>query len=117
MAVTVGGSDSGSQTATLDTDHTLITKSAPSSGGTFQLVVDAANLANGEELVLTLETKARAADTRRRVWRDRVADVLDTPILASPYVSIESGNELVCVLRQEGGSGRVFPWALKRVDG
>lgn len=108
---------SGSQTATLDTDHTLATQAGPTGGAVYQLRVDAVNLANGERLILTLRSRARAADTTRQLYHATFEHAQASPIKDSPMVAVEVGNELVAVLRQEGGTGRAFPWALRRVDG
>ncbi len=107
---------SGSQTATLNTDHTLVTQAAPTGGASYVLVVDKNALADGERLRLRVQTRARAADTTRDAY---VAEfTLDGPaVVVSPVIPVEVSNELVAILRQEGGTGRAFPWALKRIDG
>jgi hypothetical protein len=113
----VSVASSGSQTATLATDHTVATLSAPANGGVYLWRVDTANLVNGETLILTLKTRARAADTTRQVYQGVFAHIQSDPIKDSPAIAIENGNELVAILRQEGGTGRAFPWSLKRLDG
>lgn len=110
MALEVAG---GSQTATLNTDHTLVTY-APTSPENLLLRVDANALANGETLILTISTRARAGGTTRVLERLVYAHAQDRPILDSlPFVGVE---QVVCVLRQEGGTGRAFPWALIRLN-
>ena len=109
---------SGSQTATLATDHTLATAtgtSGPLQG--FMLRVDTANLANGETLTLTLSTKARSSDTTRVIYKSVFSHVQSEPIKDSPIVLIQESNEVKAVLRQEGGSGRAYPWVLFQVAG
>lgn len=115
MAVTVAAS--GSQTATVTTTHTLVTQAAASGGGHYQLSVDANAMVGGDELRLTLETKARAADTTRVVYEMYVANVQACPILVSPSVAVQDSNELVAKLTQTTGTSRAFPWALLRLDG
>ncbi|MDH5452679.1 MAG: hypothetical protein OEX14_04925, partial [Paracoccaceae bacterium] len=66
---------SGSQTATLTTEHTLATVST---AGTFQLAVDAANLVNGETVTLRIYGKARSTDTERLMWEASFSHGLTT---------------------------------------
>lgn len=106
---------SGSQTATLDTDHTLATQTAPTGGAAYLLRVDAANLANGERLILTLATKARVGDTTRTAYQSVYLHAQADPLKISPTIVVEESNEVVAVLRQEGGTGRAYPWALVNV--
>lgn len=108
---------SGSQTATLNTDHTLVTQTAPTGGAIYQLRVDANALANGERVILTLQTKTRTTDTTRTVYRAEWNDIQSDPIKDSPAVAVVATSDLVAILRQEGGTGRAFPWALYRLDG
>jgi hypothetical protein len=115
MPVTVAAS--GAQTATLATDHTLVTQAGPTGGAVYVLAVDANALVAGETLTLTLSTRARSGDTTRRAWSVPISGPVADPLLLSPVVPVEAGNELVAILRQEGGTGRSFPWTLKRIDG
>lgn len=108
---------SGSQSATLATDHTLTTTTAPAGGAIYQLRVDAANLANSETLALTLRTAPRTGDTIRTLYATRVTNMQAAPLKDSPAVAVPAGVDVVAVLRQEGGTGRAYPWALYRLDG
>lgn len=105
MAVTSAAS--GSQTATLNTNHTLTTVTT---AGVYQLVVDTALLVNGETLILTLNTKCRTGDTSRIAFRGVYRHAQGDPNKYSPALMIDA--EIVAILRQEGGTGRAFPWNL-----
>ncbi len=108
---------SGSQTATLNTDHTLTTTAGPTGGGVFQLRVDTNALVNGETVFLTVQTKTRSTDVTRQVYPRAVfTHVQQDPIKDSPAIAVPNGCEIVAILRQEGGTGRAFPWALYRLD-
>lgn len=109
--------DSGSQTATLNTDHTLATQAGPTGGAIYQLRVDTNALANGERVILTLRTRARVADTTRTLYQAVFEHAQGDPIKDSPAVAVPASSEVVAILRQEGGTGRAFPWALYRLDG
>lgn len=108
---------SGSQTATLNTDHTLATQAGPTGGAIYQLRVDTNALANGERVLLTLQTRARVADTTRTLYQAVFEHAQGDPIKDSPAVAVPASSEVVAILRQEGGTGRAFPWALYRLDG
>jgi len=108
---------SGSQAATLATDHTLVTQAGPAGGASYVLVVDKSALQSGERLRLRVQTRARAADTTRDAYSPGDFSMDGPGVVISPVVPVEAGNELVAILRQEGGTGRTFPWALKRIDG
>lgn len=107
---------SGSQTATLDTDHTLTTTTAPSGGAIYQLRVDVAALATGESLRLRIRTKARNGDTQRDLYTMESANAQTSGLLDSPAVAVLGGEDIVAILRQSGGTGRAFPWILMRLD-
>lgn len=100
--------DSGSQTATVSTEHTLSTVTA---AGAYQFVVDAANLAAGDELELRIYGKARSSDTERVMFKNTFGPLaLDEPLIFSPpFLSPHSAK---FTLKQTVGTGRAFPWAV-----
>ena len=98
---------SGDQTATLTTEHTLATVTDP---GTYQLVVDAALLANGETLTLRIYGKAHSDETERLMWEANFSHILTIPLPAS--VPVVSPHHMKVTLEQNGGTGRAFPWAV-----
>lgn len=100
--------DSGSQSATLTTEHTLATVTA---AGTYQLAVDANALAAGETLTLRIYGKARSADTERLAYKASFAgEAIDAPLLMS--LPVVSPHHAKFTLEQNGGTGRAFPWAV-----
>lgn len=115
MACSVAAS--GSQTATLNTDHTLVTQSPPAAGAIYQLRVDLANLVNGERLILRIRAKARSSDTVRDLYYASFEHQQSEALKDSPAVAVPTGVDVVAILRQEGGTGRAYPWSLLRLDG
>lgn len=101
---------SGSQTATISTEHDLATITA---ADVFQPVIDLANLASGatpDILEVAAYGKARSSDTERLIkkWRtgaDQVDDLWRLPPIISPH-------HLRVTLKQIQGTGRAFPWAI-----
>lgn len=106
MAVSV--KTSGTQTATLTTEHTLATVT---DAGTYQLVVDVDNLANGETVVLKIKVKAKSGETSKLLWSMVLThDQSASALVISPPVP--APIEFVATLTQTGGTGRDFVWAI-----
>lgn len=106
MAASV--TDSGSQTATVSTEHSLYDNAA---AGTFQLAVDTNNLASTEVVELRVYTKViNTSGTYRQVAvvsiqaGDPSAAALSPPILCP--------NGVKFTLKQLSGTGRSFDWAV-----
>ena len=102
---------SGSQTATVNTEHTLATITT---NKTFVAYVDCNALAAGEYVELKVKRDARSADATRTL-HTRIVSWLEaamTPIIKLPADS-GGGGEYVVTLRQLNGTGRAFPWAIE----
>jgi hypothetical protein len=79
--------------------------------GVYVLVVDAANLANGETLTLRIKRKARSGDTERLAYEIVVSNVLASPVIVS--VPVPAPHGATFTLRQDNGTGRSFPWEVE----
>lgn len=105
MAVTI--KNEGSQSATLDTEHTLATIT---DAGTYVLSVDLANLAKSDRLILRIKTKLTSGDTSQlaymAVYENAQAE-LNTYSIPVPITV-----EYVATLEQTDGTGRTFIWAI-----
>jgi hypothetical protein len=108
MAVTSVGT--ATQTATLDTEHTLDTETTP---GVYVLVVDTANLVAGDIVLLRIKTKYTTGGTSRLAYIKEFAGVQTEPNKYSVPVPVDA--EIVCTLEQTDGTGRDFPWNLLRL--
>lgn len=108
MAITQ--ESSGSQTATISTEHTLATITTQK---TFVLSVDCANLAAGEYVELKVKRDVRSADSTRTLYSRIVSsfEAQVNPIISMPPVPA-GGGEYVVTLKQLNGTGRAFPWAV-----
>ena len=102
---------SGSQTATLGTEHTLATVT---NAGRLTLAVDTANLVDGENVELRIYGKARTGDTERLIasFGYEHAQGADLKILG-PF---DSAHHMKLTLEQNGGTGRAFPWAVYQAE-
>lgn len=113
MAVSVASD--GSQTATISTEHTLFDSSAV---GTYQLTVDAVNLAAGDTLELRVYRMVRTGGTRRVLYFASFtgAQVTDDMVKVSipASVGITDSGAFRATLKQTAGTGRVFPWSVEK---
>ena len=99
---------SGSQTATISTEHTLATIATD---GVFVLSVDISAMVAGDLLELKIYGKARTGDTERLLHRGSYGPIaVATPLVQS--VPIISPHHFKATLTQTAGTGRAFPWAI-----
>jgi hypothetical protein len=108
MVVTVEGS--GTQSATVTTEHVLDTVTA---AGVFVLIVDTANMVAGDILELRVKKPVLAAGTERVEYfaafygAQITDDVLKTSV---PVVQDSTAGGLLFTLKQTFGVGRSFAW-------
>lgn len=109
MAVTAEAT--GTQTATVTTEHTLRDVSA---AGTYTLHVDAINMASGDVLELRVYQMVLTAGTRRVAYFASYVDAQNADDLIK--ISVPISNELTdagalrFTLKQAAGTSRNFPW-------
>jgi hypothetical protein len=102
---------SGTQTATIGTEHDLAT---PSTAKTRVLIVDAAALAATEVLELRIKAPVLSGGTVSLVTLAGFTGALAEPHIQSPPVVMPQGGTFT--LRQVSGTGRAFPWAILTLD-
>lgn len=102
---------SGTQAATINTEHSLATSTT---GKTYVLVVDTANMANGDELELRIKTKVLSGSTARLAYFASYAHVQGAPNKYS--VPVPANRSIEATLKQVAGTGRNFDWALLSLD-
>lgn len=95
----------GSQTAVIDTEHTLTTIT---DAGTYVLTVDLVNMVLGDVLTLRAKLKVRSTGTTRTAYTGNYAHSQENLVALS--IPIPTVSEAVFTLEQTGGTGRVFPW-------
>lgn len=98
---------SGTQTATVSTEHTLATDT---SGKVAVLAVDLGNLVNGETVELRLYTKVLSTSTERQAYFATFSHVQGSPNVYS--VPIPANISVKATLKQTAGTGRAFDWSL-----
>lgn len=109
MAVTA--QSSGTQTATISTEHTLLDVAV---AGTFTLHVDTNAMAAGDTLELRIYQIVLTGGTRRVAYFTRYIDAQPADDLIK--ISVPISNELTdagslrFTLKQTTGTGRAYPW-------
>lgn len=109
MAVTAKGS--GTQTATINTEHTLLDVAT---AGVFTLHIDKAAMASGDTLELRIYQIVLTGGTRRVAYKIEFDDAQDADDMIA--ISVPIANELTdpgslrFTLKQTAGTGRAFPW-------
>lgn len=102
---------SGSQTATLDTEHTLDTETG---AGVYVLVVDMNNLVDGDVVILRMKTKNKTGSTSRLAYQATFSNAQVEINKYSPAIPVDT--ELICTLEQtDGAAGRSFDWNLLKM--
>jgi hypothetical protein len=104
---------SGSQTATINTEHTLNSPTPNTTDGVFQVFIDVSAMVAGDVLELRIKEKCRAADTIRQALMSTLAGVQSDPLWVSPSLILMHGWDVT--LRQTAGTGRAFPWSIRQV--
>lgn len=98
---------SGTQSATLGTEHTLAT---PTTLNSRVLVVDASALVAGETLTLRIKGKVLTGGTERLIRESVFAGpVYETNVQSMPAVQTFGG---AITLTQTGGTGRSYDWSV-----
>jgi hypothetical protein len=109
MAVTADAS--GTQTATIGTEHTLDDVAL---AGTYTFHVDTSNMAAGDAVELRIYQIVLTGGTRQVAYMQRYLDAQPTDDIIK--VSVPISNELTDAgslrfsLKQTAGTGRAYPW-------
>lgn len=98
---------SGTQSASISTEHSLATVTA---AGTYVLVVDLNNLANGDTVELRIKTKVLTGSTARLAYMTTYVNAQSEPNVYS--LPVPSPYSFEATLKQVAGSGRSFDWAI-----
>ena len=103
---------SGTQAATVDTEHTLSTNA---SAKTFVLLVSACTLSGSDVLELRLYTKVTGVSgSQQAFYGTYVGGLLTNKVLLSP--PMPSPTSLTATLKQTAGSGHSYDWSLIVLD-
>lgn len=101
---------SGSQTATISTEHTLAN---PVTSKWFSGWIDLTNLAAAETVEIRVYVIIKTAGSYVQYFMQSVTGVQTNPALHIPSLPSDIGYKLT--LKQTAGTGRVFDWKLYEV--
>lgn len=104
--------ETGSQTATIDVEHTLNATAVETTPGVYQFFIDLANMVSGDSVVIRVKEKARSGDTQRVVIYRPYHGAQTEPLFVSPSLHLRHGWAVT--LEQTDGTGRAFPWSIRR---
>ena len=107
MAWTVDSS--GSQTATINTEHVL---ASPTTVGTYVLSGDTVNLANGDLVEFRVYDMVDGTNYRE-VWCFTFQHAQSQNGKVFPPLAVTTQAKFT--LKQTAGSGRAIPWSLRRI--
>lgn len=99
---------SGSQTCTINTEHTLTT--TIDTAGTYVLKLDLNALVSGDVLEVRIKSKCRAADTQRLGYYAVYANAQTELLKHSIPIPIAASESLDVSIKQTAGTGRAVPW-------
>jgi hypothetical protein len=105
--MTVASVDSGSQAATISTEHTLSTQTT---AGVYVLVVDCNAMVAGDIVEIRLKTKYASGGTERQARVYTLSNVQEDANFYTDPIPIDSS--IKATLLQTTGTGRTFPWNL-----
>lgn len=97
----------GSQTAVIDTEHTL---STITDAGSYVLAVDTVNMVLGDKLTLRISTKVRSTGTTRLAYSASYGQNQSEPVKLS--IPVASVHEFIATLEQTDGTGRTYNWEI-----
>ncbi len=106
--ITPAVKSSGSQTASISTEHELLSTTDP---GTYELHVDLGNYASGDVLMLRIYSKALSGGTERLLEEVPVPNYPPRFKIFRLYAKANVHHYRV-TLTQSAGTGRAFPWAV-----
>ena len=103
--------NSGTQTATIGTTHTLAT---PTAGKTYVLFIDLTNMTATDVLDIFLQAKVLSTSTLRNVYSLTIAGVQSDPNFMS--IPIPAVNGVQFQIKQTAGTGRSYDWSVVSLD-
>lgn len=105
----------GSQTAVISTEHVLNTLTPETTDGVYQFFVDLDAMTVGDVVEIRVKEKCGAATTQRTMFAGVFAHdpSADDALWVSPSLVLLHGWDFT--IRQTAGTGRTFPWSIRKV--
>jgi hypothetical protein len=100
---------SGSQTATIGTEHIL---DSPTTSATYVFSVDSKNMVNGDTLELRCYDMVDGTNYAQ-MWKSVYQHIQINNAKVSPPLAVTTQAKFT--LKQTAGTGRAFPWSVRRI--
>ncbi len=107
--MTVNVKTSGSQTATLSTEHDLATVTDP---GVYTINVDLGAMLAADITTIRIYGKVRSSDTERLMQAPATFGPIPPTEKFAFSVPVVSPHHMRVTLTQTAGTGRAYPWAI-----
>lgn len=98
---------SGTTTPTVGAPSTLATDT---SNATFQFIIDTTAMANGDLLLVQINSIAISGGAQATMWEGYYQHVQATPLKAAPFVASDVSVQVI--INQIAGTAKAFPWKL-----
>jgi len=105
--------ESGSQTAVINTEHTLGTAD-DGTDGVFQHDLDVSAMVRLDELEIRLYDKCQATGVSLLIHMWKIRHAQADGLWRSPVMVFMHARKLT--IKQTAGTGRIIPWSVKRVS-
>jgi hypothetical protein len=105
--------ESGSQTTSGTTEHTLNTTTPNTTDGVFQFVMDVSDMASTEEIEIRIKEKCRTGDTQRQIHMWKLKHVAIDPLWVSPSLILLHGWDFS--VKATVGASIVLPWSIRKI--
>lgn len=109
MAATPTIKSSGTQSASISTEHSLLDTT---DAGVYVFAVDKNAMANDDVVELRIKTKVLSGGTKRVMYKKTYKHAQSVDDLISMSVAVVVPNGAEFTLKQIAGTGRSFPWAI-----
>lgn len=105
----------GSQTATITTEHVLNTSTPETTDGVYQVFIDVSAMVAGDTTEIRIKEKATSGGTQRTLFCATLfhAQGADSALWVSPSLVLLHGWDVT--LKQTVGTGRTYPWSIRKV--
>jgi hypothetical protein len=100
---------SGSQTAVIGTEHIL---DSPTTNATYVFEVDTVNMALGDLVELRCYDMVDGSNFRQ-IWKGTYQNIQINIAKVCPPMAVTTQAKFT--LKQTAGTGRVFPWSVRRI--
>lgn len=102
---------SGTQAATIGTEHALVSNSTTADA--FQVHINVLAMAAGDVLEIAVKGKVLATDSELVIYRAVLAGVQGEPVWPSMPLMLMHGWSVT--IKQTAGTGRSYSWSVRRM--